>query len=93
VYELEIRRRRNGETIEVIPFLSRKAWDEARDKIISKYGLQRLRGSKRRDGEDRYGGFDENTYDFILVSRTVSMRPEVRALAAARRAFVGGGEK
>ena len=90
MYELEIRRQQNGETVEVVAFPSREAWEEVRKKIVERYGLQRLRPSGKRPGEVRYGGFDEVTRDYVLVSRQVSVRPEIRALKAARRVFVGG---
>jgi hypothetical protein len=92
VYELEIRRRQNGETIEVISFLKKSAWEEARDIIIHRYELELLPPSGRRPGETRFGGFDEHNYDYVLVARQVGVRPKIRALKAARRAFVGRGK-
>lgn len=91
MYELEIRRRQNGETVEVIAFLKRTSWEETRDMIIHRYDLEPLPSNKRRPGEARFGGFQEHNYDYILVARQVGVRPKIRALKAARRAFVGAG--
>ena len=85
-YEIEFRRRSNGQTVKLIPFYSFGEFQKAKQEIIQRHGLQEIVYGRRRT-EKRYAKHPHGLTGVVMITRENNTRPETRAIVEAARLF------
>jgi hypothetical protein len=82
-YEIEYRRRQNGETIAVVSFYSEGDFRRTLGSLIQQFNLKRLPPSKKN--EERYAIRKHSRVGVVIIARHHTVRPSVRATVEAGR--------
>jgi hypothetical protein len=82
-YEIEFRRRSNGETIALIAFYSETEFNKTIAELIQKFNLRKLLWSRKN--EERYAVRMYARTGVVVVFRHHCIRPSVRAMIEAER--------